>query len=90
MTKITTLAQQIKSGKYPTEKVQLAQFFKPTVTGEMIPDRESRIQVRDRDRDIDRINRAVNKMKVSGNTSGLEPLTGIKFPKLGLRVRRFK
>lgn len=83
MTKITTLAQQIKSGKYPTEKVQLAQFFKPTVTGEMIPDRESRIQVRDRDRDIDRINRAVNKMKVSGNTSGLEPLTCIKFPKLG-------
>ena len=83
MTKITKLAQQIKSGKYPTEKVQLAQFFKPTVTGEMVPDRESRIQVRDRDRDIDRINRAVNKMKVSGNTSGLEPLTCIKFSKLG-------
>lgn len=83
MTKISTLAQQIKSRKYPTEKVQLAQFFKPTVTGEMIPDRESRVQVRDRDRDIDRINRAVNKMKVSGNTSGLEPLTCIKFSKLG-------
>lgn len=79
MTKITTIAQQIKSGKYPTKKVPLAQFFKPTVTGEVIPDKQTRIQVRDRDRDIDRIHRAVNKMKHSGDTSGLEPLTCIKF-----------
>ena len=76
MTQITRLAQQIKSGQYPREEVDIEQFFNEDGS----PIRENRIQVRDIDRDIDRIDRAVNKMKVSGDYSKLEDLTLVKYP----------
>ncbi len=76
MTNILTLAQQIKSGEYPREDVDVEQFFDE----EGNPLRGTRIQVRDHDRDIDRIDRAVDKMVASGDTSKLEDLTLVKFP----------
>ncbi len=76
MPNILTLAQQIKSGEYPREDVDVEQFF----DDEGNPLRGTRIQVRDQDRDIDRIDRAVDKMVASGDTSKLEDLTLVKFP----------
>ena len=76
MTNITKLAQQIKSGEYPREETDVEQFFNDDGS----PIREKRIQVRDTDRDIDRIDRAVNKMLVSGDYSNLEDLTLVEFP----------
>ena len=77
---IEALADQIKSGSYPKSKVKLDPYFYVTHDGEIVPVRELRIQVRDKDRDIDRINRAVNKMQKTGDKSGLEPLTMVRFP----------
>ena len=77
---IEALADQIKSGSYPKSKVKLDPYFYVTPNGEIVPVRELRIQVRDKDRDIDRINRAVNKMQKTGDKSGLEPLTMVRFP----------
>ena len=77
---IEILADKIKSGEYPKSKIKLAPYFHITPAGEIVPIRELRIQVRDRDRDIDRVNRAVNKMEKTGDKSGLEPLTMVKFP----------
>lgn len=83
---VKDLADTIKSGKYPTQEVNLLQFFNKTIIGEYYPNRDTRIQVRERDRDIDRINRAVNKMKASGDFSGLESPTLIKMPDDNLKV----
>ena len=77
---IEALADEIKSGSYPKSKVKLDPYFHVTPNGEIVPIRELRIQVRDKDRDIDRINRAVNKMQKTGDKSGLEPLTMVRFP----------
>lgn len=74
------LANSIRSGEYPQQDVDLLQFFLQTEDGEFIPDRSTREQVRDDDRDIDRVNRGVNKMKKSGDTSGLDPLTIVEYP----------
>ena len=76
---IEILADKIKSGNYPKTKIDLNPFFRVTASGDIIPVRELRIQVRDKDRDIDRINRAVNKIEKTGDKSGLEPLTCVKF-----------
>ena len=40
------VAEKIISGQWATEQVKIAQFFTATVTGELIPDPETRIQVR--------------------------------------------
>ena len=77
MNKIEKLAKNIRSGNFPKEKINLVPFFQRTVTGDYIPIRERRIQVREQDRDIDRISRAVNKIENSGDKSGLEPLTTV-------------
>lgn len=74
------LANSIRSGEYPQQDVDLLQFFLETEDGEFIPDRSTREQVRDDDRDIDRVNRGVNKMKQTGDTSGLDPLTIVEYP----------
>ena len=86
MNKIEKIAEDIKSGRYPKQKIKLQQFFRTTVLGEKIPDRERRIQVRDVDRDIDRVNRAVNKIQKDGDKSGLEPLTTITFVDLPEKI----
>tara|TARA_B100001989_G_scaffold234017_1_gene194320 strand:- start:66 stop:989 length:924 start_codon:yes stop_codon:yes gene_type:complete len=76
---IEILADKIKSGVFPKTTIELDPYFNVTHKGEIIPVRELRIQVRDKDRDIDRINRAVSKMEKTGDKSGLEPLTMVKF-----------
>ena len=68
MNKIEKLAKNIRSGNFPKEKINLVPFFQRTVTGDFIPVRERRIQVREQDRDIDRITRAVNKIQNSGDS----------------------
>lgn len=80
MTNVKEIAQQIKSGEYPREEIDVTQFFHKLNDNEYAPNRQKRIQVRDVDRDIDFVDRVVNKIKVSGDTSGLEDLTCVYFP----------
>ena len=74
------VAEKIKSGQWATEQVKIAQFFTATVTGELIPDPETRIQVREIIRDLDRVNSIYNKVCRTKDLSKLEPLTVIRFP----------
>tara|TARA_B100000427_G_C15471460_1_gene578762 strand:+ start:54 stop:980 length:927 start_codon:yes stop_codon:yes gene_type:complete len=76
MVDIKALATKIRSGQYPKVPVDVDDFFDENG----YPLRDKRIQVRNQDRDIDRITRAVDKMESSGDTSKLEDLTLIKFP----------
>ena len=76
---VEALADKIRSGSYPKTKIKLDPYFYVTHDGEIVPVRELRVQVRDQDRDIDRINRGVNKMQKTGDKSGLEPLTMVRF-----------
>ena len=75
------LANQIRTGQYPTERRDTTQFFTKLGDGVYVPDEDTRIQVRDTDRDISRVERGVNKIKSTGDSSGLKPLTLIYFPK---------
>ncbi len=86
MDKIAKIAQDIRSGVYPTTKVELDQFFNQTPLGEWYPDRDTRIQVREVDRDHDRIMRGVAKMQKSGDKSNLENLTCVRFPTGQLKI----
>ena len=74
------VAEKIKSGQWATEQVKIAQFFTATVTGELIPDPETRIQVRQMIRDLDRVNSIYNKVCKTKDFSKLEPLTIIRYP----------
>ena len=74
------VAEKIKSGQWATEQVKIAQFFTATVTGELIPDPETRIQVRQIIRDLDRVNSIYNKVSQTKDLSKLEPLTIIRYP----------
>tara|TARA_B100001093_G_scaffold517341_1_gene598609 strand:- start:1132 stop:2487 length:1356 start_codon:yes stop_codon:yes gene_type:complete len=74
------LADKFRSGEHPKSTLPLAPFFTETADGEPIPIRKLRTQVRDKDRDTDRINRAVNKIEKTGDKSGLEPLACIRYP----------
>ena len=75
------VAEKIKSGQWATEQVKIAQFFTATVTGELgAPDPETRIQVREIIRDLDRVNSIYNKVCRTKDLSKLEPLTVIRFP----------
>ncbi|BCU93334.1 MAG: hypothetical protein CM15mV1_2810 [uncultured marine virus] len=76
---IEKLADDIRSGNYKTEKIGLDQFFDVDPQGVISPIKEKRIQVREKDRDIDRVMRGVNKMEETGDKSGVEPLTIIKY-----------
>tara|TARA_X000001036_G_C20523055_1_gene742927 strand:+ start:68 stop:982 length:915 start_codon:yes stop_codon:yes gene_type:complete len=80
MDNLQQLVDQIRSGKYPSEEIDVTQFFHKMSDGEYIPNRDKRIQVRDKDRDIDFIDRITNKIKQSGDSSNLENLTCIYFP----------
>ena len=86
MDNIAKIAQDIRSGVYPTTKVELDQFFNQTPLGEWYPDRDTRIQVREVDRDHDRIMRGVAKMQKSGDKSNLENLTCVRFPTGQLKI----
>ena len=73
------LAKEIKSRKYPTVKVPLDEWFDVDPQGGISPIREKRVQVRSKDRCIDRVMRGVNKMEETGDISGADPLTIIEY-----------
>jgi hypothetical protein len=75
------ICAQIKSKQYPVQKMDITQFFVKLSDSNFSPKPSTRIQVRQFDRDIDRIERAVNKMKSTGDMSKLEPLVIVYFPK---------
>ena len=75
---IEKLADDIKSGNRKKGKIGLDHFSETDHQGVISPIPETRIQVREKDRDIDRVMRAVNKMEKTGDKSGVEPLTIIK------------
>ena len=52
--------------------------------GDYIIDRETRFQTREKDVDRNRIRRAINKIKASGDSSGLNKITLIWYKKLGI------
>ena len=80
MNTIQLIADQIRSGQYPREEIDVTQFFHKMSDGEFIPNRDKRVQVRDVDRDIDFVERISNKIKQSGDSSKLEDLTCVYFP----------
>lgn len=80
MSKANKIADEIKSGKYPKERIDITQFFSNLGKDQWVPNSKKRIQVRDVDRNLERIENAVNKIKVSGDTSKLEPLTIVYYP----------
>jgi len=78
---VQTIANNIKQGEYPKEKMDITQFFNKIGKGNnYAPKSETRIQVRPRDRNTRRIERAVNKILASGDTSGMKPLTVVYYP----------
>ena len=74
------VAEKIKTGQWAKEMVKVMQFFTATVTGELIPNPETRIQVRTILRDLDRVNSIYNKVSQTKDYSKLEPLTVIRYP----------
>ena len=76
---IEKLADNIKSGNRKKVKIGLDHFYETDHQGVISPIPGKRIQVREKDRDIDRVMRGVNKMEETGDKSGVEPLTIIKY-----------
>ena len=85
MTNLIKLAKDIELGKRPCEDIDITQFFKQLNNGEYVPDSSTRIQVRNKDRDVDFIDRTVNKINKTGDRSKLSTLTTIFFPKTNKR-----
>ena len=78
---VQDIVNSIKNDEYPKEKMDITQFFNQIGKGDnYAPKSETRVQVRPRDRNTKRIERAVNKMLASGDTSGMKPLTVIYYP----------
>jgi hypothetical protein len=63
MKNLIKLAKDIESGNRPSKEIDITQFFTKLPNGEYIPDMNKRIQVRNRDRDVDFVERTVNKIK---------------------------
>ena len=59
----TKRAKDIESGNRPSNDIDITQFFIKLSNGEYVPDMSKRIQVRNRDRDIDFVDRTVTKIK---------------------------
>lgn len=75
------ICNQIRSGTYENKKmVDTIDFFNNLGEGNYVPDPSTRIQVREEDRDVDFIERTVNKIKASKDHSKLEDLTLVYFP----------
>ena len=69
---IEKLADDIKSGNRKKGKIGLDYFYQTDHQGVISPIPETRIQVREKDRDIDRVMRGVNKMEKTGDKSGAQ------------------
>ena len=80
MIDIKTLSEEIKTGKRATVDVEIIQFFQQLNNGEYVPDQKSRIQVRNRDRDLEFIERIFNRIQNGGSESDLNFLTCVYFP----------
>ena len=79
---VKQIANMIKAGQWAkTKKVDVVDFFTDIGNGDYIPNADTRFQVREIDRDIERIRRAVNKILATGDTSGLNSITVIWFEK---------
>ena len=79
---VKQIANMIKAGQWTkTKKVDVVDFFTDIGNGDYIPNADTRFQVREIDRDIERIRRAVNKILATGDTSGLNSITVIWFEK---------
>ena len=81
MSKADKIADDIRSGKYPKERMDITQFFSNLGKDQWIPNPNLKEQVRIIDRNLERIENAVNKIKASGDTSKLEPLTVVYYRK---------
>lgn len=77
---VIALANKIKSRAYPKVKVAIDQFYIKTINGEMIPNPDTRVQVRNEYRDLDRVDLIYNKVCKSKDYSKLEPITIVQFP----------
>ena len=77
---VIKLAEKIRSGNFPTQKIKLDQFFTKTFDGQWVPDPDKRIQVREKTRDIGFVTRIINKIQTSGDNRALEPLTCVRMP----------
>ena len=78
----TELADQIRSGKYKKrKKINIIEYFKQLSNGEYIPDDSKRVQVREKDRDLDFIDRIVNKVSSTKDYSNLDTLVLVYFSK---------
>ena len=81
MANITKLFEDIEAGNRPFNDIDITQFFTKLSNGEYVPDMKKRIQVRNKDRDVDFIDRIVNKINKTGDRSELSTLTTVFFPK---------
>ena len=77
---VIDLANKIKSRAYPTVKVAIDPFYIKTINGEMIPNPDTRVQVREEYRNLDRVDLIYNKVRQSEDYSKLEPITIVQFP----------
>ena len=75
------LAKDIETGNRPSKNVNIIQFFNKLGNGDYVPNPDTRIQVRNRDRDVDFVQRIFNKVEQTGDRSKLSTLTTVYFPK---------
>jgi len=87
---LTKLVKEIESGRRPTKKVNILQFFTQLRNGEYVPNPETRFQVRNRDRDVDFIDRIVNKVSQTGDRSKLGTPTIVSFSSTEASVEELK
>ena len=81
MPNLIKLVKDIEMGNRPSDDIDITQFFTKLSNGEYVPNMSKRIQVRNRDRDVDFVERTVNKINKTGDRSKLSTLTTVFFPK---------
>lgn len=86
MSRVETIFKEIKAGEYPKTKVDITQFYDTNAHGEVIPNSELFIQPREKDRDLGRVHNILHKVRVSGDTSGLESLCCVEYSDGSLKI----
>tara|TARA_B100001094_G_C18055353_1_gene732171 strand:+ start:118 stop:1071 length:954 start_codon:yes stop_codon:yes gene_type:complete len=86
MSRVETIFKEIKAGVYPKTKVDITQFYDTNTHGDVIPKPELFIQPREKDRDLGRIHNILHKVRVSGDTSGLEALCCVEYSDGSLKI----
>ena len=80
MTNIIKLQEEIESEIRSVKEIDILPYFIKLADGSYVPNPKKRIQVRERDRDVDFIERIVNKVNQTGDRSKLSTLTTVYFP----------